>query len=320
MQRINRQRRDRGAVAVWVAIMLVPLLAIGALAIDVSSMHADRQRLQSGADAAALAIAQQCATGGACTPESATDLAQQLAGANSTLEGNANVLEVDLVIAERWVEVELTSHNTHVLAPVIGFESDDLTARGAASWAGGGMLPLAVPTCYIEEWNIVTSGDMNRQATFYNKFHNSNVPPEAADCLNVNGWSSAPGNFGWLSPEPACFAGIEFDANGAVVDTGNNETCALHLVRDSRVLIPVFSETNGASGSNVRLTITEYLEFTLTGARQSGSVWGDPGCSGSERCFTGTIHRSWPALDDGRPPQSALAQVVTARLELPRGY
>ena len=54
---------DRGAVLVWVALMLVVLLGIGALVIDVGALYAERRQLQNGADAAALAVAADCAEG-----------------------------------------------------------------------------------------------------------------------------------------------------------------------------------------------------------------------------------------------------------------
>ena len=45
---------DRGAVLVWVALMLVVLFGFGALVIDVGALYAERRQLQNGADAAAL--------------------------------------------------------------------------------------------------------------------------------------------------------------------------------------------------------------------------------------------------------------------------
>src|ERR1043165_3858879 len=63
---VDRRRRpgERGAVAVTVAILLGGgvLLGFAALVVDVGQLYAEREELQSGADAAALAVAKACAT------------------------------------------------------------------------------------------------------------------------------------------------------------------------------------------------------------------------------------------------------------------
>jgi hypothetical protein len=63
---VGRRRRpgERGAVAVTVAILLAGgvLLGFAALVVDVGQLYAEREELQSGADAAALAVAKACAT------------------------------------------------------------------------------------------------------------------------------------------------------------------------------------------------------------------------------------------------------------------
>jgi Flp pilus assembly protein TadG len=58
-------RDDRGAIGVLIAVLLAGgvLLGMGALTIDVGQIYQNRAELQNGADAAALAIATQCADG-----------------------------------------------------------------------------------------------------------------------------------------------------------------------------------------------------------------------------------------------------------------
>ena len=57
------RRADRGGVVTIVAIVLAggALLGTGALAVDVGQLYVEREELQSGADAAAIAVAKQCA-------------------------------------------------------------------------------------------------------------------------------------------------------------------------------------------------------------------------------------------------------------------
>ena len=61
MQRLRKD--ERGAVAIIVALVMVVLLGFAAIAVDISAMWAEKRQLQNGADAGALAIAQDCAKG-----------------------------------------------------------------------------------------------------------------------------------------------------------------------------------------------------------------------------------------------------------------
>ncbi|WP_186315917.1 Tad domain-containing protein [Catellatospora sichuanensis] len=63
---IARARRDRGAAATIVAILLAGgvLLGMSALVVDVGRLYIEREELQSGADAAAMAVGLDCAMGG----------------------------------------------------------------------------------------------------------------------------------------------------------------------------------------------------------------------------------------------------------------
>ena len=62
-------RDDRGAIAVTVALSLTALLAVLAFVVDVGLLYFEKAELQNGADSAALAVAQECATSGpTCMP------------------------------------------------------------------------------------------------------------------------------------------------------------------------------------------------------------------------------------------------------------
>lgn len=88
---MRRVTGDDGAVAVLVALMLpVVLLGFGALVLDVGSLYAEKRQLQNGADAAAFAIAKDCATIGCGTPAST---AGTLAADNAN-DARTNVEEI----------------------------------------------------------------------------------------------------------------------------------------------------------------------------------------------------------------------------------
>src|SRR5690349_7672370 len=75
---------DRGATAILVVIFATVMLAFGALAVDMGAGWWEKSQLQSGADSAALSVAQACAkstTTGPCT--TATTVAQGIANASA---------------------------------------------------------------------------------------------------------------------------------------------------------------------------------------------------------------------------------------------
>jgi len=83
---------ERGAVSTIVAVLLMGGVVMGmlALTVDVGNAWAERRQLQNGADATALALASQCASGTPdCTVDAATKLTP-LAGANAD-DGRSDV-------------------------------------------------------------------------------------------------------------------------------------------------------------------------------------------------------------------------------------
>jgi len=95
------RERERGAVAMIVAMLFGfgVMLGLAALTIDVGNINADRRQLQNGADAVALAVAQQCVQDGTCklidptTSKLYTNL-QDLANANAA-DGATAIRRVD---------------------------------------------------------------------------------------------------------------------------------------------------------------------------------------------------------------------------------
>jgi Flp pilus assembly protein TadG len=90
------RRRDAGGVAVIVGILLATgvLLGVSALAVDVGQIYAEREELQSGADAAAMAVAMDCLHGRETDCRDLHDVtAKHYANLNAR-DGVSNVAEV----------------------------------------------------------------------------------------------------------------------------------------------------------------------------------------------------------------------------------
>jgi Flp pilus assembly protein TadG len=85
----RRRFPERGAAAIVVVLLLGSgaLLGMGALTVDVGRIYVTRERLQSGADAAADAVASVCASAAGCTTASA--VAAQRTRAKAYVDANA---------------------------------------------------------------------------------------------------------------------------------------------------------------------------------------------------------------------------------------
>ena len=150
---MQRVADERGAVAVIVALLMVPLMGFAALAIDISALWAQKQQLQNGADAGALAIAQDCARG-SCGATGQT--AQTLATSNRN--SGTSVASVTSLTSSS-VTVRNAQVRQNLFAPVLGIDTTNVSASATVSWGvptgGRGRLPLTFNKC---EFDYYTGG------------------------------------------------------------------------------------------------------------------------------------------------------------------
>lgn len=147
-------RRQDGAVAVMVALMLVVLMAAVALAVDVGGLYLRRRELVNGADAAALAAARSCARGIGkdlpfLNPEDAADAQIPInapgVSAQEILPQNITYMPDPCGGKYGRVSVKYTSQQELHFAPVLGFNnSSPVTTAATASWGLGSVnaIPL----------------------------------------------------------------------------------------------------------------------------------------------------------------------------------
>ncbi|MCZ2804467.1 pilus assembly protein TadG-related protein [Modestobacter sp. VKM Ac-2983] len=152
LRRLGRRRLadERGAVAVLVAVLLVPLLGFAAIAVDVASLYADREQLRNAADAAALAVATDCATGG-CGNPTATATSALTANAGAADAAGATLRTPEVSVGGHSVTVTVSADQAHWFAPVLGIDSTRVTATATATWTamshGVAQFPLAISWC-----------------------------------------------------------------------------------------------------------------------------------------------------------------------------
>jgi Flp pilus assembly protein TadG len=317
-RRADRLRDDRGAVAVLVVLLLVPLLGCGAIAVDVASLYADEQQLRNGADAAALAVATDCARG-ACG--NTVQTAAGLTGANAALAGQT-MGAPQVSVSGTTVTVTATATQHHFFAPALGRSSTTVTATSRAVWtaqdSGTARLPLAISRCEYDKQ--VRAQPLTK------------VAPTAVTLFSggTAACSTASGGFGWLRTDTtsACAAsssvGDRVSENVTVVlfifattsvPTPCRSSSYLTGLIGTTVLLPVFDQTGGA-GTSSYFRVYGYAAFRVTGyaggtgfATQTSSQDVDPRLQG---WFTGAIELSdatVPATSSANAPNLGAAVV-----------
>ena len=289
MQRLGPRDRDRGAVSVVAALLGVALIAFAAVGIDVAATAAEGQELQNGADAAALAIGEDCAWGSCGSP---TTTAQTYASANGG--GNAVAVTVNLDSQNGQVEVLSSAVRQHWFGPIVGIDQSTITRRAVVEWGypgGGKTLPLTFSECefYSQTGGPVDPDDVGPERIVYLSKTSS-----AEDCNKPDSGNYVPGGFGYLNDNAgSCTA--ETSAGEDVLTTPGNavpSTCTAAFFEDlvdtgTPVLIPIF-DSYGGTGNNAWYRMSGYASFRLTGYRLGGQYnYQQQGCAGNERCIKG---------------------------------
>ena len=295
MRRLNDQD---GASAVIFALLLVPLLGFGALVLDVGQMYWEGRQLQNGADAAALAVAQDCAagncgdaqaTGDHFANENANDAASD---ANVALPGNEGVKSVTVTTTTRASNGD--TFLTHWLGGILGLPTSSFERSATAIWgpiSASSTIPLTFSKC---EWDFLTGGDPANLPTDVRVvyFHSSQTAAEVNTCAGDPANQDHPGGFGWLNPENSeCEALI---VNGQVgTDTGNNvpNECKdeLDALVGQIVIMPLFDSVDTPQGNNAVYNIVGFGAVEITGFRFPSyeAPAGSPPCEPNDTCIAG---------------------------------
>jgi hypothetical protein len=301
---------DEGAVMVWVALMIVVLLGVGALVIDVGALLVERRQLQNGADAAALAVAQDCALGD-CGSGGGAGVAKQYADLNAGddvsaigsgtpcgvgpgLSGCAEPAPSDASDATGWVRVNTSTETqsgddevSFLLAPLISALTGKTVHAGAvAAWGPAGhaaTLPFTFSEC--EFWTVFPGGKLipGTDTTIYSKAGNQNQEPLVPDCEpRSSAGGTVEGGFGWLNVSGGtCTANLTLGQSvTGPGDPGNNNllkkaACSesLALIQNGEeILLPLFNSVTG-QGANAVYTIAGFVGFVVEGYSLSGSTF-----------------------------------------------
>ncbi len=309
---------ERGMTAVFVAICATVLFGFAALVIDVGALFQERRELQNGADAAALALAQDCAKG-LCT--NLNSKAVTYAGLNA--EDGASRATASLVGGNSVKVITRTNDvgsNTDgdantvdfAFAPVIGGgDGSEVTATATASWAapsGGTTLALTFSLC---EWKALTTGGIFSTTPKVIFFHDTTAQfagGGATDCpvapagQDTDGDSRLNGGFGWLATvSSTCMASVNSGGwVGASTGVPAPNSCEPEQLLNKEVTIPVFDDVidkNETGWANQCSFTRCYHVYGLATIRITGFQLGGNGnkwtqnppstCGPNRRCIAG---------------------------------
>jgi Flp pilus assembly protein TadG len=328
-----RYRSEDGATLVFVAITLVALFALASFAIDFGLLYAERRDLQNGADAAALAIAEDCARGQCDPAYDEYDVAEVYVDANAR-DNTAWAQQVDLDLSERKVTVYNATENgdgSHELrllfAGVVGFNDFTVGADATVVWGHPRQLatiPLIISEC---EWIKTEDGwpagdadtlpsdkhivgasyDVDGVTTARIQFHDGNATdPCAAQAgkdgiFDENGDNLLPGGFGWLDTDGNCVAtvyGVDSDADTygwVAADTGSSPSTGCDP-EDVRAMLLDMEHNVG------RTVMIPYFIDLWTGPSNGSGPCGDNG-----KCYRiggyGAFHAVGYKFSGGKSPK-----------------
>ncbi len=296
MQRLTsrlsrRLAGERGAAAVVLSLLLVPMLGFAAIAVDIGALYAERARLQVGADAAAIAVAQDCSRGN-CGDMLAT--AQALITANDG-EGSAAYP----VLSDDPLSVTVTGSTPkeHWFAPVIGHDSTAVTATATVGWGGPSegtaVLPLTFSWC---SFLAQTNGGVPSNSTLQT-IHLTKSAEAGTSCAGPSG-NVVPGGFGFVVPDAGTCQATSSLEQQLTSSPGNSPPSSCDEADfagflDRTVLLPLFDEYGG-TGSGAWYRVYGYAAFRIKGYDLGGQYNTAKklcGKTGDERCVTGYYTR-----------------------------
>ncbi|MBC9226355.1 hypothetical protein IBG24_08510 [Aeromicrobium sp. zg-636] len=171
-RRFGLKRKERGATIVLVTLSMVALLGMAAVSIDFAVASEQKSSVQNAADAAALAVAADCAQNKAkCGPGHDADwYAKQAAGASATVQTLKDGVVKSPAYADRKVTVRVSKNIEHTFARVLGEGAGTVQAEATASWnsvplRASKMVPIGLPYCMWKDYNPISGVGSKKGAT-----------------------------------------------------------------------------------------------------------------------------------------------------------
>lgn len=232
---------ERGATGILFGIFIVVFLGMAAIAVDIGKLYQERRELQNGADAGALAIAEDCARSVLNCAASGVEETLTQGTASEYADANAgdqasHVEDLDLDPVAGEITIDLLSEDAqnkdkvvyHWFAPVIGHTASEVRASATARW-GPAIAAEGFPFGVCEEvWDDPLhrpdeTGPGETLEIRYKGTGRGNNPVKN-ECLEDDDDfdpGNVPGNFSWLDQhDNECTAEFDF-SEGSTTATGD---------------------------------------------------------------------------------------------------
>lgn len=280
-----------------VAITVTVLFGMVGLAIDVGAMYDERRQLSKGADAAVLAIAEECALGvGSCDSATGKSTARAYAAANAR-DGFAHVESVDIDVGARTVRVETSTLDPDgdrifrpFFAQVLGWDGATIYGSASALWGYPSSirngLPLIISECEFPLGTPVPTP--GRILTFHDG--NNTEECNAVAGQDTDGDGKLAGGFGWLRTDSGCSVDLRINTwesadPGSSPSNGCSPSDMSSLIGEPTPL-PIFDDIVGV-GAGGDYHIAGFALFVITGYNFGGQYKVNPPCHGDVRCVSG---------------------------------
>lgn len=295
---LSRLGNESGVTIIFIAVVLLALLAMTAFVIDFGRIWQERRELQAGATAAAFALGEDCARDLCDAAYDEMFVADLYADANAT-DGAAGIHSVTLDLTGQTVEVVTATKETDgadsmdmLFARIVGFDTITVGAGATVAWGtpyDASTMPLIFSECEWlrgePDWPGWPGGDedslpdyddqnldlLNDHTMVTIMFHASQN--DDTGCTLHPGLD-LPGGWGWLDTDTGCTTNVTVD-DRVGVDPGNrppsecDDTDFDNMLGDPPILIPFYREQFG-NGNNAEYEVSGYAAFFVTGFRFIG--------------------------------------------------
>lgn len=278
VHRLARSSEERGGIAVMLALLMPVLFAAAALAIDTAGVWSSRQQVETGADAAVLAVAIDCAEGDCGDIKSTAEdamWANDEAGKASDLGGGIGLISTKTTTAKDGGRTGTVSQTittpwtiNHFFAGALGKATGTLSVASYAAWgpaaAATARVPVAIDYCTYK--NAVDDGlGTGATATISLK---TSVADSTSSC---SGYSVRKGTaLTSATSSSVCRTATSWKDSvtySTATFTALSTACtASYLTAQvgAEVLLPVWTSATASTASTKTFTVYGYAAFHLT--------------------------------------------------------
>ena len=295
--RLRTLNGERGGIAVTTALMVPLFLGAAGLAVDTAGVWAARQQALNGADAAALAVAMDCARnscGDVRATAEAAFFANDEAAKLADLKDGTGVASV----SGRHVRATSTWVVQHFFAAALGFPSAELSVESTAAWLPTSQATsgVALAISYCDYRSAIAVSPVNSGASTTRL----GLRTLLSGLCSGAGPATTPGGTAWTVPTSGMGCATTSKAGDQLLTPAGNTrpagctTPVLAALAGKTLTIPVFDSVTGPTTSPTGYHVYGYAAFRVTSVDTSAT----PGLYG---------YFVWAPrqVDDTRPPSGA---------------